>query len=76
MQMIWSPCQDYAIYHGEPVCREGERMYPAYHHEEYSGQTENLELQTNGTFVVSWDDRWGGAINYVELRWVSNKISK
>ena len=55
--MIWSPCQDYAIYHGEPVCREGERMYPAYHHEEYSGQTENLELQTNGTFVVSWDDR-------------------
>ena len=52
--------QNYAIYHGEPVCGEGERMYPAYHHEEYSGQTENLELMSNGTFVVSWDDRWAG----------------
>ena len=49
--------KEFAIYHGEPPCAAGETMFPAYHHGDYPGQTENLELRSNGSLVVSWDDR-------------------
>jgi len=49
--------KEFAIYHGEPKCGDGETKFPAYHHGEYQGRTENLELTSNGSLTVSWGDR-------------------
>ena len=50
--------KEFAIYHGEPKCGDGETKFPAYHHGEYQGRTENLELTSNGSLTVSWRDRF------------------
>ena len=57
--MMWRGLSlaNFAIFHGEPVCGEGETLFPAYHHAEYQGRTENLELANNGSLSVSWGDQ-------------------
>ena len=48
--------KDFVISHVPLECGEGEQKYQAYHHDDYQGQTESLELLDNGTLVVSWGE--------------------
>jgi hypothetical protein len=55
MQWRGKKLQDFAIFHGKPVCAEGEDLIPLYHHHSYE-RSDNLELLLNGTLIYTSED--------------------
>ena len=57
--MVWrnKKLSDYAMFHQSPECGEREELVALYHHGEYQGRTEKLDLTPNGTLTVSINGR-------------------
>ena len=57
--MVWrnKKLSNYAMYHRTPECEDAEELVALYHHGEYQGRTENLDLTANGSLSVSINGR-------------------